>query len=52
MPVLIAPPPAQGHPRLTCHARRLVLQNAEVAVTRELFAQILYGIRSLSPVPT
>ena len=33
-------------------ARRLVLQMAEVAVTRDLFAQILTRIRRLSPVPT
>ncbi len=38
--------------RLTRHARRLVLQMAEVAITRDLFAQILDRIRSLSPVPT
>jgi hypothetical protein len=38
--------------RLVRHARRLVLQMAEVAVTRGLFAQILSRIRSLSPVPT
>jgi hypothetical protein len=38
--------------RLTRHARRLVLQMAEVAVTRDLFAQILSHIRLLSPVPT
>jgi len=38
--------------RLVRHARRLVVQMAEVAVTRELFAQILDRIRSLSPVPT
>jgi len=38
--------------RLTRHARRLVLQMAEVAVTRDLFAQILSRIRLLSPVPT
>ncbi|MBM3123309.1 MAG: hypothetical protein FJZ97_14155 [Chloroflexi bacterium] len=38
--------------RLTRHARRLVLQMAEVAITRDLFAQILSRIRSLSPVPT
>ena len=34
------------------HARRLVLQMAEVAVPRDLFAQILTRIRLLSPVPT
>ena len=38
--------------RLTRHARQLVLQLAEVTVTRDLFAQILSRIRSLSPVPT
>ncbi len=32
--------------------RRLVLQMAEVAVTRDLFAQTLTRIRLLSPVPT
>ena len=38
--------------RLIRHARRLVLQMAEVAVTRDLFGQILTRIRRLSPVPT
>jgi hypothetical protein len=38
--------------RLTRHARRLVLQMAEVAIPRDLFGQILARIRSLSPVPT
>lgn len=38
--------------RLTRHARRLVLQMAEVATTRDLSAQILSRIRRLSPVPT
>ena len=38
--------------RLVRHARRLVLQLAEVAVTRDLFAQILSRIRRLPPVPT
>jgi Transposase DDE domain group 1 len=38
--------------RLTRHARRLVVQMAEVAITGELFAQILTRIRLLSPVPT
>ena len=38
--------------RLIRHARRLVLQMAEVAVTRDLLAQILARIRLLSPVPT
>jgi hypothetical protein len=38
--------------RLPRHARRVVLQMAEVAVTRDLFAQILSRIRHLKPVPT
>ena len=38
--------------RLVRHARRLVLQMAEVAVPRELFEQILSRIRMLSPTPT
>jgi len=38
--------------RLTRHARRLVLHMAEVAVTRDLFAQILSRIRRLTPGPT
>jgi len=38
--------------RLVQHARLLVLQRAEVAVTRDLFAQILSRIRLLTPVPT
>ena len=38
--------------RLTRHARRLVLQMAEVAITRDLFAQILSRITHLKPVPT
>jgi len=38
--------------RLVRHARRLVLQMAEVAVTRDLFAQILSRIKLLTPVPT
>ena len=38
--------------RLTRHARRLVLQMAEVAIPRDLFGQILSRIRLLSPVPT
>ena len=38
--------------RLVRHARRLVLQLAEVAVTRDLSAQILSRIRLLTPVPT
>jgi len=37
--------------RLTRHARRLVLQLAEVTVTRDLFAQILSRIRHLKLVP-
>ena len=38
--------------RLVQHARLLVLQRAEVAVTRDLFAQILSRIRLLTRVPT
>ena len=38
--------------RLVRHSRRLVVQMAEVAVTRDLFAQILARIRLLSPVST
>jgi hypothetical protein len=38
--------------RLTRHARRLVLQMAEVAIPQDLFGQILTRIRRLSPVPT
>ena len=38
--------------RLIRHARRLVFQLAEVAVTRDLLAQILSRIRLLPPVPT
>jgi hypothetical protein len=38
--------------RLTRHARRLVLQMAEVAIPRDLFAQILNRIQLLSPAPT
>ena len=38
--------------RLTRHARRLMLQMAEVAIPRDLFGQILTRIRQLSPVPT
>ena len=38
--------------RLTRHARQVVLQMAEVAVTRDLFVQILSRIRHLKPVPT
>jgi hypothetical protein len=36
---------------LTRHARRLILQVAEVALTRDLFARILSRVRLLSPVP-
>jgi hypothetical protein len=38
--------------RLTCHAPQVVLQMAEVAVTRDLFAQILSRTKHLKPVPT
>jgi len=38
--------------RLTRHARRLILQTAELAIPRDLLAQILSYIRLLSPVPT
>ncbi len=38
--------------RLVRHARPLALQMAEVAVTRDLFAEVLTRIRLLSPVPT
>jgi hypothetical protein len=38
--------------RLTRHARRMILHMAEVAVPRDLFAQILRRIRALTPVPT
>ena len=38
--------------RLTHHARRLVLQMAEVTVTRDLWGQILSRSRRLTPVPT
>ena len=38
--------------RLVRPARRLLLQMAEVAVTRDLFAQILSLIRLLTPGPT
>jgi len=38
--------------RLVRHARRLILQMAEVAIPRDLFGQILSRIRRLSPVPT
>ena len=38
--------------KLIRHARWLALQMAEVAVTRDLFGQILTRIRRLSPVPT
>jgi hypothetical protein len=38
--------------RLTRHARRLIVQLAEVAIPRDLFGQVLSRIRQLSPVPT
>jgi len=38
--------------RLIRHARQVVLQMAEVTVTRDLFVQILSRIRHLKPVPT
>jgi hypothetical protein len=38
--------------RMTRHARRVVLQMAEVAVTRDFFAQILCRIRHLTPALT
>jgi hypothetical protein len=38
--------------RLVRYARRLILQLAEVAVTRDLFGQILSRIRLLLPAPT
>jgi hypothetical protein len=38
--------------RLARRARRLVLQMAEVAIPRDLFAQILNRIQLLSPAPT
>lgn len=38
--------------RLTCHARQVVLQTAGVAVTQDLFAQILSQTKHLKPVPT
>jgi hypothetical protein len=38
--------------RLTRHVRQVVLQMAEVAVTRDSLAQILSRIRHLEPVPT
>ena len=38
--------------RLVRHSRRLLVQMAEVAVTRDSFAQILARIRLLSPVST
>ena len=34
--------------RIVCHARRTVFQMAEVAISRELFAEILARIRSLA----
>ena len=38
--------------RLVRHARRLVLQMAQVSISRDPFRQILSRIRLLSPVPT
>jgi hypothetical protein len=38
--------------RIISHARRTVFQMAEVAVPRELFAEVLYRIRSLAAAPT
>lgn len=38
--------------RLVRHARRLILQMAEVGIPRDLFGQILSRIRLLSPIPT
>jgi hypothetical protein len=38
--------------RLSRHAPRLVLQMAEVTVTRDLWGQILTRIRRLTPVLT
>lgn len=38
--------------RLPRDARRLVLQRAEVAVTRDSLAQLLSRIKHLKPVPT
>ena len=37
--------------RLVRHARRLVFQLAEVAVSRELFRQVLERIAGLHPAP-
>lgn len=37
--------------RLVRHARRLVFQLAEVAVTREVFQEVLEHIRGLCPAP-
>ena len=36
---------------LTRHARRLILQMAEVVIPRDLFGQILIRLRPLPPVP-
>jgi hypothetical protein len=38
--------------RLTRHARRLILQMAEVAISRDLFGQMLSRLRLLTSVPT
>ncbi len=38
--------------RLVRHARRLVLQMAEVSITRALFGELLERIWGLAPVPT
>jgi hypothetical protein len=38
--------------RIVSHARRTVFQMAEVAVPGELFAEVLYRIRSLAAAPT
>ena len=37
--------------RLVKHARRLVFQMAEVSLTSEMLAQIVWKIRQLEPVP-
>ena len=37
--------------RIVRHARQIVFQLAEVAVSRELFAAVLERIRWLSPAP-
>jgi hypothetical protein len=38
--------------RLTRHARRLMVQMADVAIPRDVFGQILSRVRLLSLVPT